>query len=686
MDAPRDRRSVEGLRLAAVLLLVLDVALLAVGGWTTYETPDRPLQVVVPLCLMLLIAPVTGALVVRRHPRNLVGWLLLAHGIASAVIIWGDGYAEYAGVRHPGSLPGARWAALISDEMWPFLYLFLALIAYVFPDGRTLSRRWRNFVVGTLIGYAAFLVASSFGVDHFSGRLSTLSSPLPHAPALVLGVGWLFGLVAIVASLVGAVVAARARLRRAEGQQRLQLLWFAWAALTIPGALALCFLDGFLTGGTGTLTLVAVLVAGMVLPVSIGIAILRHGLFDIELVLSRTLTYGLLTLLVVTVYAMAILGLGSLFDNSSAAGLVGVAVVAVAIQPVQSRLRRRVERWVYGDRSDPYAALRRMSDRLEATVDPSQVVQTAAVAVGEALRVRHVVVELDRADATSLQPTSFGIKGSGEIIRIPLTHQGIRLGDLAVEVPAGRQLGAADRRLLDDLARHVGVVVNAVHLAYDLQTSRSRLVTTREEERRRLRRDLHDGLGPSLAAIVLKLDAVSGLVDNDVAGRLLAETREETRAAIAEIRRLVDDLRPPSLDEVGLIGALRQRAATLSRPADGPERLGALVVDVDGPAHTPAMPAAVEVAAYRIATEALTNVVRHSGAARCAVTLTVDGSLEVCIADNGDGPPEDVRAGVGWTSMRERAAELGGTCTITRRPEGGTLVRAILPLPVVVEA
>jgi signal transduction histidine kinase len=230
------------------------------------------------------------------------------------------------------------------------------------------------------------------------------------------------------------------------------------------------------------------------------------------------------------------------------------------------------------------------------------------------------------------------------------------------------------------------VAVNAVHLTLDLQRSRARLVTAREEERRRLRRELHDGLGPSLAAIVLKLNAVDSMVGDhgvDHAARgLLAELRGETKAAIAEVRRLVDDLRPPALDEVGLAAAIQQKAASLSRP-DGRDAGGGspLVIDVEGPARMPPLPAAVEVAAYRIATEALTNVARHSAAGRCSVTLTVNGALEVRVADNGAGPGQATRAGVGWTSMRERAAELGGSCTITRRPEGGTLVRAVLPLP-----
>jgi signal transduction histidine kinase len=269
------------------------------------------------------------------------------------------------------------------------------------------------------------------------------------------------------------------------------------------------------------------------------------------------------------------------------------------------------------------------------------------------------------------------------VVRVPLAYQGERFGDLTVILPPGRVLGVADRQLLDDLARQAAVIVNAVHLTLDLQHSRARLVTAQEEERRRLRRDLHDGLGPSLAAIVLKLNAVGGLVDEPVATELLVQLRQETRAAIADIRRLVDDLRPPALDEVGLVAALQQKAASLSRPAGDEGPIGAIVISVSGPAHTTQLPAAVEVAAYRIATEALTNVVRHSGAARASVEVIVNGGLEISVADNGTRPWNASRVGVGMSSMRERAEELGGSCTVTPRPEGGTVVRAILPLPAV---
>ena len=394
-------------------------------------------------------------------------------------------------------------------------------------------------------------------------------------------------------------------------------------------------------------------------------AILRYRLFDIELALSRTLTYGSLTIGVVGVYGLVLWLAGRLFGDRPVAGLLAVGVVAAAVQPAHGLLRRRVERWVYADRSDPRGALRRLSDRVEQTADPDLVVQTVTDSVADAVKVDRVWVELVRDESTP--------RPGDSVVRIPLSHRGERLGDLALEMPPGRQLSASDLSLLHDLARHASVVVSSVHLTLDLQRSRARLVTAREEERRRLRRDLHDGLGPSLAAMVLKLNAAQTRTDEVERNRLLAESRDETRAMIAEVRRLVDDLRPPAIDEVGLVGAIRQRTAALSR-AD-------LLVEVSGPAPLPALPAAVEVAAFRIATEAVTNVARHSGATRCVVHVAVNGAFELSVSDNGHGAPTGTRPGVGWTSMTDRAAELGGSCTISMRSGGGTVVRAVLPLP-----
>ena len=244
---------------------------------------------------------------------------------------------------------------------------------------------------------------------------------------------------------------------------------------------------------------------------------------------------------------------------------------------------------------------------------------------------------------------------------------------------SGEPFGLADRRLLEDLARQAAAAVHAVRLTADLQRSRQRLVSAREEERRRLRRDLHDGLGPTLAALGLKLETARSRLSGDPrADALLADLAERTQRAVSDIRQLVYALRPPALDELGLLGALRQVASAAGAPASHGSGVG-----LEMPDRLPPLPAAVEVATYRVAQEALTNVVRHSRARACTIRLQVAGAaLRLSIEDDGCGLPANHRAGVGLASMRERAEELGGTFDIEPRPGGGTCVQVVLPLHV----
>jgi two-component system NarL family sensor kinase len=598
------------------------------------------------------VSVLVGLLVLRAHQTR-IGLLLVAHGVCFGALL------SFAGESTSRS-------GMVVDQLaagcWVLLFLWLSLIGYLVPDGHTLSPRWRRWMRLGLVGVVAFLVGSAGDVGGFREAHHGADPPLPWLPAPVSGLLGVIGLLLTVLLLFGAVFAVRARLRRSAGDVRLQLLWLVWGATSLPVALMLAWVAHFVFDGNPLLVDLALTLAGLALPVTIGIAILRHRLFDIQLVLSRTLTYGVLVVGVVGLYALLLFAADQLFGDSAAGGLVAVGIVAVAVQPAYAFLRKRIEQWVYGYRSDPAAALRRLGASVE-SADPLHVVDTITASVADALKVERVWVEVP-GEQVSDDPRA---------TRIPLVHRGNRIGDLALEVPAGRTLSPADTALLHDLAQHAAVTVRAVQLAGELQASRSRIVTTREEERKRLRRDLHDGVGPALAAILLKLQAAQSRRDEAERNAILDEIREETRAAITEVRRVVDDLRPPAIDEVGLVGAIRQRAASLSTDV--------LVYQVRGPEEERTLPAAVEVAAFRIASEAMTNVAKHSGAGRCVIDLELGQTLGLTVSDNGRGSAaQPTRGGVGWTSMTERAAELGGSCTISSRSEGGLVVRAVLPL------
>jgi signal transduction histidine kinase len=347
------------------------------------------------------------------------------------------------------------------------------------------------------------------------------------------------------------------------------------------------------------------------------------------------------------------------------------------VQPLRRPLQRRIDRLVYGDRADPYAALARLGRRLADAPSTTEVLPAVVDSVAEALRPAYVAIELEGRAGPEVVAAR-GRPGSGEVTGIALVHRGERVARMLVEPHPGDHLSPSDRRLLGDLAGHAAVAAAAVRLTADLQRSRERLVVTREEERRRLRQDLHDGIGPTLAAMVLGIGAAGRAVrdpsgDSQAAHRLLDGLRATAKDAVVEVRRMVEGLGPASLDELGLMEALRVHADRL-------EQAGGPAIEVRGPTERPALPAAVEVAAYRVVCEALTNAARHGGASRCDVAVTVGDDLAIAVVDDGDGLPADAVPGVGLTSMRDRAAELGGTFAVDRTPGGGTAVRVVLPL------
>jgi signal transduction histidine kinase len=293
--------------------------------------------------------------------------------------------------------------------------------------------------------------------------------------------------------------------------------------------------------------------------------------------------------------------------------------------------------------------------------------------VAHALKLPYAAIALKRGD--ELQTAAVYGTPVEAALTLPLVYQTETIGQLTLGPrQRGETFTPADRRLLEDLARQIGVAAHAVQLTADLQRSRERLVATREEERRRLRRDLHDGLGPALGGMLLKLDALGDELrcDPAQAALLLGELKRDVQAAVVDVRQVVYALRPPALDELGLVGALRLLASQYQRPD--------LQVALDAPEALPPVLAAAEVAVYRIVQEALTNVVRHAQASACVVSLVMRDRLEVSVRDNGHGMPAQQSVGVGLLSMRERATELGGECAITSSGAEGTVVCAWLPL------
>jgi signal transduction histidine kinase len=432
------------------------------------------------------------------------------------------------------------------------------------------------------------------------------------------------------------------------------------------------------------------LIISLLIPPGLAIAILRYRLWDIDVIINRTVVYGTLTLSVIGLYILVVVGLGTLIQaqGNVLLSLLATGVVAILFQPLRAWLQRGVNRLMYGERDNPYLVLARLGQRLEAALAPESILPTIVETVALTLKLPYVAIELETpadpstsSPATSIIGAAYGVP-RGTSLRWPLVYQQELLGALLVAPRAGEAFRAADQRLLADLARQAGVAAHAVRLTTALQQARERLVLAREEERRRLRRDLHDGLGPQLAALTLKAGSARALFSQDPAEALalLKDLETTTQRAVADIRRLVYALRPPTLDERGLVAAIQECAASAGTHQRASEEEG-LQVTVETPSCLPPLPAAVELAAYRITQEALTNVVRHAGARHGVIRLTLAEALCLEISDDGAGLPPEYQRGVGLASMRERAEELGGTCLVETRASGGVRVLARLPVP-----
>jgi signal transduction histidine kinase len=436
---------------------------------------------------------------------------------------------------------------------------------------------------------------------------------------------------------------------------------------------------------------------GMLLTVGaltcLAVAFMSDELFRVEIAINRAFVYGLLTLFVIGGYVLVVGYLSLLFQSSGSIwfSLVATGVVAALFHPIRERVQRFVNRILYGERDDPYTILARLGQRLETTIASNEVIPVIVQTIREALKVSYAAIALKHSGEDRFTVASEIGVPSKIVIDLPLIFQNEIVGRLQLgQRFETNGFSRADRRLLNDLARQAGAAIHAASQNADLQSARQRLVTAREEERRRVRRDLHDGLGASLAALNLQAGELQRLmrINPDEAERQMQELREEIRAAIADIRRLIYGLRPPALDELGLVEALRARAAqTSGLPTRDQDKQQAAVphllqVNVVAPEDLPPLPAAVEAATYRIAMEALTNTIQHARAERCTIRIAAGTSgLTIDISDDGIGMPLEYTFGIGLISMRERCAELGGTWSIHSEIGQGTLVSAWLPLP-----
>jgi signal transduction histidine kinase len=662
MAADGDRiRRIAGWSLAALTLaLYLSVPLSLSGGVLSRpgiaSTGSGPRMWVGPIVAALALS---GAALIHLRPRNVIGWILIVSGLLQVTNVAADAYSARALTDPAHSLPLGLACAWLASWTWmPSLLLPVLVLPALYPTGHAPSRYWRWHVRLSLLAIGLGVLLIGFTPDGMDDTVTGTRLPweAPVWAAYVVGIP---ALVLLIVTAVNVIVGTLVRAVRARTPERQQLLWLL-SVVALMTATVMTEYD------------IAFGLAYGLVPVAVAIGVLRYRLLGIELVLRRTLLYVPMTLLVALVIGGLTTVLARLVPEGPLPLLAASAVVAVLVLPVARRLRTLVDRLVLGAPADPMVLVDRVAADLE--VEHDDPVTSMLEAVASAVGASHAAVRTVDGELVAQvgEPSS-----ATQQQRFPLRHGGAPLGELEIGVAEGEHVTESGLRLATALAPHLAVVVHARRLTEELARERNRVTTATLAERDRLRRDLHDGLGPSLSGIALGIEAAAVAHVSDPASvpALLARTRAEAEAAVFEIRRVIDGLRPASLDVRGLTGAVTDTASMLGLGRPGTI---AFALEVD---PLPVLSPRVEEAAFRIVAESLTNVVRHAAASRCSVQLArSNGDLRVLVTDDGRGPRAGDGPGHGLESMRRRATDLGGSLSIDAAAPTGTVVTAVLPL------
>jgi two-component system, NarL family, sensor kinase len=619
---------------AACLLAVVVAQVLNLGP----EQATRPRDWVVAVVCCLL-----GVRIVAHTRHHVVGWLILAMGLSAALTV---------GVQ-VFSAPLLTW---LGTWVWWPSYALLPVTTLVFPNGRLLSARWWPVLVACVLG--VLLPSVGIGIASWPAPATFWSEVVDGTadrgfPLLITVVGILLAFAGLIGSLVSLVV----RWRRADPDQRPLRLWTAGCtALLIPA----WFFD--FVGATWGMWVFAA-----AFPIVVILAILWYGLYDIELLIHRFLFYGLLIVILAAAYLLVVVAFTSSLPTQ--ANVVGTVAVALALGPLHRQLRRLVDRWLYGDRSDPYRALTQLGERLANPLPPDKVLSEVASTIGASLKLPYVAIQ----EGPPTQPRLLATHGrshSWQQLTFPLEHDGRPVGTLVAEVRApDEHLGRGERNLLTALARQVALAIRSAQLAEELR----RASEEREEDLVNLTDELHDAVGPSVEGIRLQADALRRSIDNTLTQAIskLDHIVNDLTTVSADVRDLSRNLRPRELRS-GLLSAVCARAAQFEH--------GGLHVRVHSAGTFEGLPDGVERAAYRIVSEALTNVERYARATSCDVQLTHDTEgLEVSVVDDGKGIGPQAVKGKGMESMRRRCERRGGSFQIVSSSRG-TRVLAYLPL------
>jgi signal transduction histidine kinase len=633
------------------------------------------------LVLSFALYPALGVLILRHRPGNRIGWVFLGAGVFWLAQIFAHDYAMFGNTAMPGSLPGAMLVAWLS--LWigvPGMAMAFVFLPLQFPDGR-LPTRWHR-MVAWFSGFALAFMMLTWATDTEMGYLAV---PNPTGVEIVgrLGLSGLsWGLMVI--SILGTVTAVVIRYRRARGTEKRQMQWLAYAAALVGLTLV--------TVTIGSEWEPAVAVAEVSFPLAIAsipvaafVAIFKHDLYDLGAVVSKTITFGILAALIATVYALLVVGVGSMVggDSDVVLAVAATALVAVAFQPVRLWVQQLAKRFVYGERADPYDVLAELAHRMSQAPSQDTVLEEMARLVAHGTGARRtdlwLVVghQLRRVSSwPSSRDPSF-LRFDGESLpefpdtshTVEIRKPDVLLGALALTLPPGQDLTPTEKRLVADLAAQAGLVFDNLRLVEELRASRQRIVTAQDTERRRLERDIHDGVQQGLLTLALTLRTEAATLENrgeGEASQRLHAAADEAREVLHEVRHIARGIHPAIVTEGGLAAALE----SLADRTPVPTLVRASNLD-DLELH-------VEVTVYYVAAEGLANATKHASAARIDVSAErSDGTVRVDIVDDGVGGADT--SGHGLTGLSDRIAALGGTLNVESVPGEGTRLRAVIP-------
>ncbi len=605
-----------------------------------------------------LAVPVVGFVLASRRPANPIGWLFLTAGLVLALDAFAPQYALHALVAAPGSLPAGRALAWFSNCSWVIPFAMLTFVFLLFPTGHLRSRRWRpaawSAAVALALAAVLLLVTATRYWSHPFISFSN-GTPADLTAAFVL----------MAAALVAGVTALVVRFARSSGEERLQLKWFAAAAVLVVVTL----IPGFVTN----VAVWSVLsnLAFVCLFAAIAIAVLKYRLYDIDFVISKAVLYGSLAVFITAVYAALVVGIGTLAGNTRSPLLAALAaaVVAVAFQPARQWAGRLANRVVYGRRATPYQVLSEFAQRIGGTYAAGEVLPQMAQIVAAGTGAKTVVIWLRVGDELHPEASSDGNPREGPLpvdgqvlpplpdsdISVPVVHQGELLGAISITMPKDEPLRPAGEQLVTDVASQAGLALANAGLIEDLRASRQRLVTAQDEARRRLERNIHDGAQQDLVALAIKLQLAETTVAADPAqtGPVFGDLKADAAGALGNLRDLARGIYPPLLADLGLAAALNAQASKSPLP---------VAVDAD-------------------AIEALQNTAKYAHATQARICLQAHkGTLQFTVSDDGTGyDARHTPTGSGLRNMADRLAALGGQLEIRSAPSRGTTITGHLP-------